>query len=39
MPLALAGRVPSPAGAARPLPWPQGVTLVVWTVLLAVVAL
>jgi energy-coupling factor transporter transmembrane protein EcfT len=38
MPLALVGRVPSSAGAALPLPWPQGVGLLVWAALLVVVA-
>ncbi len=39
MPLALAGRVPSSAGPARPLPWLQGLALLAWTALLLVVAL
>ncbi len=39
MPLALAGRVPQPSsGPARRLPWLQGVALLAWTALLAVVA-
>jgi energy-coupling factor transporter transmembrane protein EcfT len=37
LPLALLGRVPSSAAPARPVPWPQGAVLALWTVLLAVV--
>lgn len=37
MPLALAGRVPSSVGPARPLPWLQGAVLAAWTALLVVV--
>lgn len=37
MPLALAGRVPPPRAASRPLPWLQGAALAAWAAVLVVV--